>query len=144
VPRNYFSFRRSKRSFEKRGPKHSLGTRTRKDEETVMELTRPQRRMLRFYREHRDKPPTIGGFVRHGARVLVVWGGWAAAVGIYFSSVRESPALAYLFVGMFTGAALREFRGYVYTVQVWPALAAIVDWQRVEELARFADGEPRR
>lgn len=107
-----------------------------------MQLTGPQRRMVCFYRDHRHAPPTVGGFFRRGARLLLLWAACGVA-GSYLCTLLDQPALAFLVVGMLAGAALREFRQYLWVVQVWPAVDAILDWQRVEELAGTADDQGR-
>jgi hypothetical protein len=103
-----------------------------------MQLTGPQLRTLRWYLDHRHSPPTFGGFLRRFARVLVLW----VAVGVVLSLVAIQigwPELAYLFAGLVLGAILREARLHVSATQIWPAIAAAIDWERTERLVAEAE-----
>jgi hypothetical protein len=96
-------------------------------------------RTLQYYLAHRDRSPTVGEFLRRFSGVLLFWTVCAAALAWYFVSIGWS-GLAYLCVGVFAGAALREFRQHLWTVRVWPAIVAATDWNRVEDLVARASG----
>ena len=103
-----------------------------------MRLTGPQLRTLRWYLEHRDTPPTFGVFLRRFARVFVLW----VACGVLCASAFARiglPEAAYLIAGVFLGATLREIRQHVWAVRVWPAIAAVVDWERAARLVAEAE-----
>ena len=103
-----------------------------------MQLTGPQVRTLRWHLEHRDSPPTWGGFLRRFARVLILWVACAALCAVTFVRI-GLPECAYLMGGVFLGAALREVRQYRWAVSIWPAIAAVMDWERAERLVAKAE-----
>jgi hypothetical protein len=43
--------------------------------------------------------------------------------------------VAWFLAGMLVGAAIREARQHHHVSRVWPAIAAIVDWDRAQALA---------
>ncbi len=98
-----------------------------------MQLTPAQRRVVRFYRDHRDAPPTLGEFFRRGAKWLLFQVVYAAVAGYYFWSIGVTW-LGTLMVGLVVGAMLREFRTWLWTMRVWPVDVALTDWKRVDEL----------
>ncbi len=99
-----------------------------------MQLTGQQLRTVRYYLDHRDRPPTWAGFLRRFARVLVLWVVVGVA-GCYLCVVAGLPTVAWLLAGMLVGAALREARQHHHVSRAWPAIAAIVDWDRAQALA---------
>ena len=106
-----------------------------------MKLTGPQLRTVRYYLQHRDHAPTWGGFLRGFARTLVLW----AVVGVaggYLCVALDRPMFAYLLAGMLVGAALREVRQHHHVSRAWPAIAAIVDWERAQALVATSDAKP--
>ena len=103
-----------------------------------MQLTGPQLRTLRWYLDHRDNPPTLGGFLRRFARVFVLWVACAALCGVAFIRIGV-PEGAYLIGGTFLGAALREIRQHTWAARVWPVIAAVVDWERAARLVAAAE-----
>lgn len=105
-----------------------------------MRLTGPQIRTLRWHVEHRNKPPTLGGFFRDSARIMVLWIACAIFCIAYFTFV-SLPEGAYVCGGAFLGAILREVRQYRWAVSVWPAIAAVMDWERAERLVAEAENQ---
>ena len=99
-----------------------------------MQLTGPQLRTVRYYLDHRYHAPTWAGFLRRFARVLVLWAA-VGAVGGYMCVAAGVPMVAWLLAGMLVGAALRDARHHSHVSRAWPAIAAIVDWERAEALA---------
>jgi len=105
----------------------------------VIQLTRSQIRLLRYYLDHRNQPPTVVDFLRKFGLVLLLWVAFAAASCWYCFS-KGMPEFAYVLIGLFAGAILREIRQLIWTMQVWPAAVAITDWRRVEELLAGSTG----
>jgi hypothetical protein len=105
-----------------------------------MRLTAPQIRMVRFYLDHKNSPPTLGQFFRRAAKMLILWIAFCAA-GCYLVYLVGQPYWGLLLVGLFVGAAVREYRHFHYTIQVWPALTEVLDWKKVEELAALSGEE---
>src|SRR4051812_30364167 len=103
-----------------------------------MQLTGPQIRALRWHLENRNSPSTLGRFLQRFARVLVLWVACAALSAVVFVRI-GLPEGAYVTAGAFLGAALREFRQHRWGVSVWPAIAAVVDWDRAERLVADAE-----
>jgi hypothetical protein len=104
-----------------------------------MQLTTSQLRVLRYYHDHRTKGPTVGGFLYRFAKVLILWIAFAV-VGSWILFEKEIFGFAYLLIGIFVGAILREIRHLIWAMQVWPILVAITNWQRVEELLPKSSG----
>jgi hypothetical protein len=102
-----------------------------------MELTGPQLRTLRWYLEHRDGPPTLGGFLRRSTRMFILWVACGVLCTALFTQI-GMPEGVYVIVGMFLGGSLREIRQHNWAVQVWPAVAAVVNWELVERLVAEA------
>lgn len=109
------------------------------ESDVVIQLTRPQVRFLRYYLNHRNQPPTIGDFLRKFGRTLLLWVVFAIASS-WYCVARGMPGMAYLLIGLFAGAGLREIRQLLWTMQVWSAAVAITDWRRVEELLSGSTG----
>lgn len=99
-----------------------------------MQLTGPQLRTVQYYLDHRHSPPTWAGFLRRFARVLLQWAAMGAA-GIYLCVAAGVPMVAWLLAGMLVGGVLREARQHHHVSRAWPAIAAIVDWERAQALA---------
>ena len=109
-----------------------------------MQLTRSQFRALRYYLDHWDHSPTLLEFFWRFGRVLIIWTLFAV-VGSYYCLQIERPQYAWLLSGVFLGSGLREFRGWIWGRQIWPAIRAVTDRDRVEDLVNpTGDGEHLR
>jgi hypothetical protein len=106
-----------------------------------MHLTGPQFRTVKYYLDHRDHAPTWAEFARRYTRYLVLWTMTGVAASYLFTQM-GFPMLAYLVVGMFAGAALREMRQHHHVIRAWPAIALIVNWDRARELVTETEGPP--
>jgi hypothetical protein len=98
-----------------------------------MTLTRCQRHALRRYQEYRLRAPTLGGLLMlswkaHVFLVLVF------LAGSYLCFVVEQPTAGWILIGMLFGALLRDVGLFRRFLQLWPALEATLDWQRVDEM----------
>jgi hypothetical protein len=96
-------------------------------------LTRAEHRFLRYYRDHRERTPTLADFFSRSLRILAVWIP-CAVLAVWACSELQSYETAYLAVGMFLGAYLANFGRFMWAKQVWPIAVEITHWQRVEEL----------
>jgi hypothetical protein len=97
-----------------------------------MKLTKIQRKLLKFYVQHRTTPPSVASVLRSfavswlflallaGASTWFIWAGW--------------PAVAWLFIGTCAGAFLRDIGRIQVLFRTWPVVHASLDWQRVQEL----------
>ena len=97
------------------------------------QLTALQRRVLSRYVDFEHSPPTVGGMfamsVMAYVRVILIFavcGAICAAMNVY--------AAVFVLLGMFVGMISRDFGQYRAFVAIWPLLAAIIDWQRANEL----------
>jgi hypothetical protein len=102
-----------------------------------MKITKIQRRLLKFYLQHRTTPPSIGSVLRSfavpwlvlallaGGSTWFIWAGW--------------PAIAWLFIGACAGAVLRDIGRIQLLCRTWPVTQTSLDWQRVQELLASDD-----
>lgn len=95
-----------------------------------------ERRILTAYRSWRTQPPTWGTMLRRYAGIWLVLVGLALLV---FGILHHTPieTAGWLVDGMVLGAILRDLGAIRQQLAVWPTLAEIVDWARVD--ARLAD-----
>lgn len=101
-------------------------------------LTLRQREYLQFLRDVRPTGPTERSLCRRAftswALLLAATGAVAAvAVGL------GREYMAYFAAGGFVGCVARDSGGFRRFVQVWPAIAAVTDWARVESLSAGTD-----
>jgi hypothetical protein len=97
-----------------------------------MKLTKIQRKVLKFYAQHRTTPPRVASVLRSfavpwlilamlaGASTWFIWAGW--------------PLVTWLFMGACAGAFLRDIGRIQIFFRTWPVLHASLNWQRVQEL----------
>jgi small-conductance mechanosensitive channel len=97
-----------------------------------MTLSKRDLKALAFYAAHRNRPPTIKEFVPKLALIFLIHVVLASAA--YLLLADEMPALVWFFIGMLVGAFLRDVRRIVFTLQLWPFTASIIDWDKVAEL----------
>jgi hypothetical protein len=102
-------------------------------------LTRRERRMLRFYREHRGRHLATFSLAFRNAPQ------WTAFVGIvaliyFLARLPHGPGptgawVLALLLGVFlAGAIVRDF-GYARRLsQTWPLLSRILDWDEIDNL----------
>jgi hypothetical protein len=106
-----------------------------------MDLTPRQRERLISYCMWREKSPTrkdllkriIPGLV--GYTVLVI----SASLGILFGVLMNQVTVAImsvLLLGFFAGLACATITHVMLTLEMWPLVEEITDWDRVEELKR--------
>lgn len=103
-----------------------------------MHLTKEQRQNLELYVTFRSSPPTLWLFFRLNARrylliavLLVILFFLAPAAGVQW--------LTWLAAGMLLGAILRDAGTFWRYARVWPATAAVLDWERLEALLSEGD-----
>ena len=88
---------------------------------------------LKFLRASGRSGPTAGkvylGMVRTWLWLLVIGATLAA-----FSAFRDQYYLVYLIAGAIFGVMVRDSARYRHVMSVWPAIAAVTDWKRLEEL----------
>jgi hypothetical protein len=99
----------------------------------IMKFTKSQIQTVRYYLDHQHHPPTWYGFLRRIGWVLLMWA-FVGAVGFYVCDAIGVPMIGWLGVGMMIGATIREARRHYHTTEVWPAIVAIVDWERAKKI----------
>ena len=102
-----------------------------------MKLTKIQRKLLKFYVQHRTTPPSVGSVLRSFAVSWLVLALLAAASTWFIGA--GWPAVAWLFIGTCAGAFLRDIGRIQILFRTWPVLHASLDWQRVQELLSADD-----
>jgi hypothetical protein len=106
-----------------------------------MKLTKNQRTLLKFYARHRTTPPSPSSVFRSIALPWVLLAVLIAiASTVYFWL--GMPVAAWLCIGAFAGVVLRDIGRLRLVFRTWPAVHAVLDWERLEELlASDAPGE---
>jgi hypothetical protein len=104
-----------------------------------MQLTKGQRRNLELYANYHSAPPTLWQLVRQN---LWRYGAIALLVILLFFLVPAAGAeyLKWIATGLFLGVLLRDISRFRQFVHTWPAMEAVLDWQRLEALLNKPDG----
>lgn len=96
------------------------------------------RLFIRKLTQARNKPPTV-------LSLLLTWPGFpllfivgVASVAI-LSSLDLPAAVPLLMAGVFIGAALRDLGLALKSVRLWPVQRELLDWQKVDDLAKRLD-----
>ena len=104
-----------------------------------MTLTRLQRRNLAVYQQYRGRRMTILGLFWSNRRIyvltVVLFGGIVAACDRWVD-----PRLAAFMAVAFLAVLVRDIGYFRRSVQIWPLLQEIVDWDKVAALVR--EGAP--
>ena len=98
-----------------------------------MQLTKAQRRNLELYATYRIKLPSFWQLFRANlARYLVI----TALLILFFilASITGTESLALILTGLFLGALMRDITRFLQFVRMWPAISAVIDWERLDEL----------
>ena len=97
-------------------------------------LTGPQAAYVRFLNSFGPRGPSVPALYRHAVVPAIVWP--LVVVAAAFAAFGlEREYLGWLFLGVALGVVARDNGAFTRTVQVWPALAAVIDWGRVAALA---------
>lgn len=99
-----------------------------------MKLTLLQRKILERYRQFRDQPPTLGrlvtlSLVNHILLIMVC----GAAIACFAVVIADVSGMIF-FVGLGMGAICRDIGLFRRTALAWPALHAIIDWKKLDEI----------
>ena len=97
------------------------------------DLTALQRKVLRNYREYCDQTPTLSTLLIKSLPVLSLLVIYIVVAGGLMLFVDMGNAALFLW-GMGAGVLLHQVSVFRVFLRVWPAVAAIVDRQRLDEL----------
>jgi hypothetical protein len=102
--------------------------------ERDMALSKLQRKVLERYKLSRDQPPTVRGsletmLVSHIALIMFL-----TVLTVVGSVMTGGIYLGIFVVGLGVGAFARDIGWIRRTVQYWPILATVIDWQKVDTL----------
>jgi len=98
-----------------------------------MQLTKAQRRNLELYASYQKAPPTFWQLFKLNLwRYLVM----AVLLVLLFglSKVTGTEWLALITLGLFLGALMRDLARFRQFVHIWPAISAVLDWERLNTL----------
>ena len=98
-----------------------------------MQLTKAQKQSLAFYARYRTLPPTFWFLIsRNLVRYLILF------VLILFLVVIAPytfiEPIRWVAIGVFFGVILRDIGLFWRAVNIWPMTAAVLDWERVDQL----------
>jgi hypothetical protein len=96
-----------------------------------------EQKILEFYWQHREVPPTLGTIISQFARSWLIRL-ITMVLAVYF--LRDAP-LVFLVVGMLLGAILRDISSCRQLVRLWPLYQEIIHWKHVEDKLAGADSE---
>ena len=100
-----------------------------------MGLSRTQRRVLTAYRQyHEDGEPRLSSFFGTAYRTSMAAGVVIVAACVTALIYLGWPILAAFLVGVLVGRLLNDLRYYWSTKAAWPAVDAVVDWERLHEM----------
>ena len=99
----------------------------------TMQLTKLQRLVLISYRSYRQKPPRVL------ALLVTMWKAdlilFTAIAGFtWMCFYLGAPQWGLFMIGMGVGAKSRDLGIFRIFVKIWPALAAALDWERIDAL----------
>jgi len=108
--------------------------------ERSVPVTTLQRRNLEAYQRYREKPPSLRYLILKALRwwviPIVVTGGFC--VFVYNMHWQAAPGAAGMGVsllgGMVLGMIARDFGLFLQFLKLWPALAQVLDWKRLDDV----------
>ena len=103
-----------------------------------MQLTKEQRRNLELYAKYRSSPPTFWELFRLNLPRYLLFAALIVIVYLLVQLGAPQPVV-WLGAGLLLGAILRDVGTFWRFVRVWPATAAVIDWDQVEGLLSEAD-----
>ena len=98
-----------------------------------MPLTTLQRTVLERYRTFRESPPTIWRLMALASRnhaILFI----LISLGSIFFYLEASESAGLFYAGIGVGVILRDFGSFRTVIRIWPALARVLDWQKIDDL----------
>lgn len=98
-----------------------------------MRLTYYQRKVLTGFCKFRLNPPTWCGFLRNSWRRFLFMGSLFLGLGL-LAAWAGGLFITIFCLGALYGMAIIEYRDFKWFRLLWPALAEVLDWKRVEEL----------
>ena len=103
-----------------------------------MQLTKGQRRNLELYATYRSAPPTFWQLLRVNLPRLAFMA--LLVVLLYvLAPTAGTEWLALMVTGLFLGVLVRDIGRFWQFVRMWPVLAAVLDWQRIDRLLNNPD-----
>ncbi len=98
-----------------------------------MPLTALQRTVLERYRTFRESPPTVWRLMALAFRnyALLFIGVTLGCISLYMV---ESVSAGWFLAGIGAGAVLRDFGSSRLAVRIWPTIACVLDWQKIDDL----------
>lgn len=102
------------------------------NEPTSLPLSRIQRRAFTIYQDHRDRPMTVLGlFWGNHKAYLPTFVLFGAMIPFFYFLV--SPDTVPLLFAVFATTLARDYGIMRRSVQVWPALREVINWEQVAE-----------
>jgi hypothetical protein len=103
-----------------------------------MQLTTFQRRALEVYRWYRHHPPAwqfyLSALLWRSASQIYLAIGAIALLIVLIGRTSAIGAWIYLLLGVIIGMIVRALLSYQHTIRLWPVLASIIDWDKVDAL----------
>lgn len=102
-----------------------------------MKLSPAQRKTLQSYQALRAHGGSIRGQLRFNRGIYLYL--LIVALLLVPLGFLLGDGAGFLAMGAILGLLMRDFRFYRRTKQVWPAVEAVLDWPRIQELLNDAD-----
>ncbi len=99
-----------------------------------MPLTALQRTAFESYRTFRESPPTFWRLMAHASRgfaiVFIIFS--LGSILLLYLEVSESAG--WFYAGLGVGLIWSNIKYFRFTVRIWPVLARVLDWQKIDDL----------
>jgi hypothetical protein len=99
-----------------------------------MQINKPQAALLEIYRRFRTSPPGYADFFRTAWLKYLLLAVAVVAPSVAIAFAAGWPSIAAFAVGMVFGVALNDESGFRQLLRLWPAIEAVLDWNKIDQL----------
>jgi hypothetical protein len=99
-----------------------------------MRINKPQASLFELYRRFRTSPPRYADFFRAAWLKYLLHAVAVVAPAIAIAFAAGWPSITAFAVGLVVGVALNDESGFRQLLQLWPAIEAVLDWNKIDQL----------